>query len=265
MRAAVLYSYSCLCLSCVWSAPAWAEDGGEATGNQVAVAADGAPTESSQPDYQQREVAGWQVWVSRQLLDEQSENTARALALMEGQLEQLVKLLPEGVVAELKKVPLWVSPEYAKVSPKAEYHPSGDWLKRNGRNPAMAKAVEFTNVRIFDRECKRMPMLVLHELAHAYHDRVLGNNHAGIKAAYERAKAAGSYDNVEQRFGDGRSKKVRAYAISNPQEYFAECSEAFWGVNDFYPFNRQELKELDPTMFALLEQLWQTNPQSSPE
>ena len=37
-------------------------------------------------------------------------------------------------------------------------------------------------------------------------DRVLarGFDHAEIKAAYERAKASGSYDKVERWFGNGR-------------------------------------------------------------
>ena len=64
-----------------------------------------------------------------------------------------------------------------------------------------------------------MPNFALHELAHAYHHRVLdkGYDNAEIKAAYKRAKTDGLYDRVEQRFGDGRSETVRAYAITNPQ------------------------------------------------
>lgn len=37
----------------------------------------------------------------------------------------------------------------------------------------MAKGVEFTAIRNFEREMNRMPNFALHELAHAYHDRVL--------------------------------------------------------------------------------------------
>jgi len=52
----------------------------------------------------------------------------------------------------------------------------------------------------------------------------------------------------------------RAYAMTNPQEYFAETTEAFFGTNDFFPFTRDELKKLDPEMFALLEKLWISTP-----
>ena len=51
-------------------------------------------------------------------------------------------------------------------------------------------------------------------------------------------------------------KKLKHYALSNPMEYFAESSEAFFGTNDFYPFVRAELREFDPEMFALVERLW---------
>ncbi len=56
---------------------------------------------------------------------------------------------------------------------------------------------------------------------------------------------------------DGESMgKGRAYALSNPQEYFAETTEAFFGRNDFQPFDRAELQLLDPEMCTLLERLW---------
>ena len=39
-------------------------------------------------------------------------------------------------------------------------------------------------------------------------------------------------------------------------EYFAECSEAYFGTNDFYPFVRSELRRHDPDAAALLGRLW---------
>ena len=48
----------------------------------------------------------------------------------------------------------------------------------------------------------------------------------------------------------------RAYALTNPQEYFAECTEAYFSRNDFYPYNREELMQHDADVAVLLEQLW---------
>jgi alpha-galactosidase len=214
------------------------------------------PTQSS--GHQTKTVEGWTLNISNQLLEQQPVATEKALDLLTAQLQEIVRVVPAPAVAELRKVPLWFSPEYDKVQPRAEYHPGAGWLRENGRDPAMEKAVEFTNIRIFERETKRMPNFALHELAHAYHDRVLskGFGNQAIKAAYEAAKQKGLYDQVEQRFGDGRSANVRAYAMASPMEYFAECSEAFFSTNDFFPFQRQQLARHDPEMFSLLKSLW---------
>ena len=68
-----------------------------------------------------------------------------------------------------------------------------DWLRKNGRDPVMVKAIEFTNIRIFEAETRRMPNFALHELAHAFHNLVLpeGFGNAKIIAAFKRAKASG--------------------------------------------------------------------------
>jgi hypothetical protein len=207
---------------------------------------------------QTKQIEGWTVLVSDELLKQDKTATERALELLETQLGEIKRVVPQPAVLELQKVTLWFSPEYAGVNPRAEYHPGAGWLRDNKRDAAMVKGVEFTNVRIFERETKRMPNFALHELAHAYHDRVLadGFKNPDIAAAFEKAKATGSYDRVEQRFGDGRSAKARAYAITSPQEYFAESSEAFFSTNDFFPFNRAQLAEHDPTMFAVCKKLW---------
>jgi hypothetical protein len=207
---------------------------------------------------QTKNIAGWTVLVSDELLEHDKETTGRALELLTAQLQEITRVVPAAAVAELRKVPLWISPEYPGVQPRAEYHPGAGWLRENKRDPAMERAVEFTNVRIFERETKRMPNFVLHELAHAYHHRVLpkGFDNMEIKAAFEKVKAGGLYDRVEQRFGDGRSAHVRAYALSSPQEYFAECREAFFSTNDFFPFSRDQLERHDSATFELLKGLW---------
>mgnify|MGYP003663118402 CR=1 FL=1 len=208
--------------------------------------------------YQDRRLEGWAVRVSDKLLAEQSGQTQDALKLLRQQLRQVVDRVPAAVVAHLQDVPIWVSPEYSGVRPTAEYHPDVNWLRSAGRHAELVKCVELTNVAIFAKECDRMPMMMLHELAHAYHDRVLGFDHPGIKANFERVQESGIYNAVMRSNG----KLEQAYAMSNRKEYFAETSEAFFGTNDFYPFNRNELRRHDPSMYELLSELWQT--QKSP-
>lgn len=206
-----------------------------------------------------RTIRGWTVSIHRELLDQEPQLTERALTLLDQQLEEIVRVVPKNAVTELRKVPLYFSPLYPGVKPRAEYHPGAEWLRENGRDPVMVKSVEFTNVSIFEAETHRMPNFTLHELAHAYHDRALpkGFDHAEIVSAYARAKDSGSYDRVERHNGDGQPHTFeRSYAMTNPMEYFAECSEAYFCRNDFYPFTRDELKRHDPEMFELLGKLW---------
>jgi hypothetical protein len=202
-------------------------------------------------------IEGWTVLVNERLQDKAA--TAKALELLRAQLQEIVRVVPAAAVAKLREVTLWFSPEYPGVKPSAEYHPGAGWLREHGRDPAMVKGIEFTDVRNFEAETRRMPNFTLHELAHAYQDRVLagGFENAEIKAAYERARASRTYDRVERWFGNGRSNTFeRAYAMTNPMEYFAETTEAFFSRNDFFPFNRDELKQHDPEMEELLARLW---------
>lgn len=213
------------------------------------------------PAYERQEIEGWNIHIRRELIETESILTAHALELLRKQLEEVVRVVPAPALKELRLVPLYFSPEYPGRQPTAEYHPDVGWLKANGRDAAMAKAVEFTNVRQFEAEVDRMPNFVLHELAHAYHHRVLpgGFGHPELKAAYERAKANGKYDRVERRSGSGRRTTFeRAYAMTDAMEFFAETTEAFFGRNDFHPFTRAELKAHDLEMFALLGKLWGT-------
>lgn len=206
-------------------------------------------------DHQPQEILGWTIHVNQQLLKTQPEKTATAIKLLTGQLERVVKAVPPKAVAALRTVPIWINPQYAGKRAGAEYHPSKSWLVNNDRNPIMAKAIELTNVSIFEAENRRMPDLILHELAHAYHDQVLGFDHPGIKEAFGLAEKSGTYNSVK-RFTGKKTITDKAYAMSNHKEYFAETTEAFFGQNDFYPFNINELQKHDPQMLRILEQCW---------
>lgn len=242
--AKLLMAGLCLVLTCSMAGRTWGDEG--ISGK-----------ESIQRET--RDIAGWQVHIDRRLLADQSKATARALELLEVQLQQIERVVPAKAVLELQKVPLYFSPEYDGVRPRAEFHPDAGWLRDNGRDPVMARAVEFTNVAIFAEEVDRMPNFALHELAHAYHFLVLpdGFGNGPIKEAYERAKASGLYDSVEQWHGSGRPNTVgRSYALTDPAEYFAESTEAYFVRNDFFPFTRDQLQRHDPKMSELLGELW---------
>jgi len=211
-------------------------------------ASDYTPTEG----YDVRKIEGWKVLVNKELLDypELAENV---LELLKVQLYQITRVVANGPLEEIRKVPIWV--EYkAPRHPCMCYHPSRGWLTNNGFNPEKERSVEVANAENFLKWTIGQPWMVLHELAHAYHHNVLGYDHKEVRHAYEEAVESKKYESVLHI--SGRSK--RAYALNNDQEYFAECSEAFLGTNDFYPFVRSELKQHDEEMYELLRKLWKT-------
>ncbi len=216
----------------------------------------GHPNFHPPTDYQIQNHLGWSIFLHKDLVGEKSK---RALQLLDQQLQAIIDRVPAPAVAYLKKVPLYFTP-----SPDARggacHHPSSTWLANNNKPVEMAKSVEFTNVENFEHETRRMPNFVLHELAHAYHNHLLGDDHPAILSAFQAAKKSGTYKNLPKRSGDPkkpyRIDKGETYAMSNQMEYFAEATEAYFHANDYYPHRRSQLIEHDPKVVAVLEKVW---------
>ena len=202
-------------------------------------------------EYEEREMEGWRVWVDRRLLSDQADLGRKALRLLDTKLYEIARALPAAACRELRKVSIWLGVDNGH-APCAEYHPSREWLRKNGYDPDKARCVEIGCAEKFLTWSRHQPMMVLHELAHAYHHQVIGHDHAALREAYEAAVASGRYDAVLCHDG----KRKRAYAMSNVKEYFAELTECFFGTNDFYPFVRAELKEHDPAGCEAVRELW---------
>jgi hypothetical protein len=211
------------------------------------------PTKQPIPtsQYETQVVEGWTVHVNRTLLREQAPLGADALKVLAGKLYDITRVIPERKCDELRKVPIWLGVDDGP-NDRAQYHPSPTWLSKHGFNPEKAKGVEIGNASRFLKTAVEQPSMVLHELAHSYHDRVLRFDHPGIREAYDQAKKDGKYESVLRIGGS----KERHYALTDPQEYFAEGTEAFFGTNDFYPFVRAELRQHDPKLYHLLEEIW---------
>ncbi|MCS7047283.1 MAG: hypothetical protein NZO58_13070 [Gemmataceae bacterium] len=206
-------------------------------------------------NYLVRQVQGWTVMIHPGLAKEQPVVLEKTLAELGHQLYRVDRVVPLDAVAKLRQVKVWVE-NFDKHHPCMCYHPDADWLRSKKLNPDKAQAIEIANPSNFLQWTLQQPWMVLHELAHAYHDRYLADGYRNqeIKAAYLRAKESKKYDSVLHING----RRQRHYALTNPMEYFAEASEAFFGTNDFFPFVKSELKDHDPEMYELLGRLWGT-------
>lgn len=216
----------------------------------VLVAAEPAkPTSHTKKD-----IEGWTVQVDDRLLaGPDKELGDRALRLLANRLYDIKLVVPADKVARLQKVTIWLDRTHGGLKP-AQYHPSAGWLRSNGYSEKLAKCVHIPAAADFAgvRHQFVQPWSVLHELAHAYHDQVLDFGNAEVKAAYERFKAGGRYKKTLHIGG----REIEHYALTNEKEFFAEMTEAYFGHNDFFPFNAGELKKEEPEVFKLLETIW---------
>jgi len=201
--------------------------------------------------YLPREIRGWSVQVEASLTDPDDALGREVLELLDHKLYDLGRVLPSAAVEKLQGVTIWMERDNER-DPGGVYHPSAAWLRNNGYDPALAKCVQFGNAKNFIGWSFDQPWMVLHELAHAYHDQVLGKGNAVIAKAFQAATESGTYESVLRTSG----RRERAYGLNNTDEYFAELSEAYFGTNDFYPFVRAELRECDPGGYAMVESLW---------
>lgn len=223
-----------------------------------------APNEENTPEkdppwdpvsiYRIDDVEGWKVYVHPDLGRENPQLEEDTLRHLEVKLYLITRRLPKEAVEKLQTVRIFIETKNRGGGGMC-FHPSAKWLEENGYNPEKAGACEIAGPAGFIASTiHRQPWAVLHELAHAYHFHFMEGGHGNkeVAALHKKIKENGTYDQVLHING----RMVDHYALTNPMEYFAESTEAYFGTNDFYPFVRSELKEHDPEMFALLKKVW---------
>jgi hypothetical protein len=234
-----------------------------ATGSPLSFGSDSKPAKAEKPrdanasnfyDPVETMVEGWKVSVDPKLLEpENAEVRELAMKALTNHLQRVEFIVAKDRLADLKTLRIWLDLDHPNLK-GMQYHPSRGWLLSHGHDPRLAKHVHIPKAReLYDRHMwAKHPYVVLHELAHGYHDQFLDFDHTEILRTFEEAKEKKLYEEVLLFNG----QKVKHYALTDHKEYFAESTEAYFGVNDFYPFVRAELKEHDPHMHALLEKIW---------
>lgn len=200
------------------------------------------------------DLEGWNVRVDQRLLEGEGKAVGdRALKLLDARLVAITVVVPEKALAKLRDVTIQLDLDCGGLS-SMQYHPSAGWLKDNGYSEELAKCVHIPKVEGFlsPSENHRMPWVVLHELAHAYHDQVLGFEEPRVLAAWNKFKESGKYKSVLTTPGHLREH----YGLTDQKEFFAEMTESYFGSNDFYPFVTGELKQAEPGIYALMAEIW---------
>jgi VHL beta domain len=205
-------------------------------------------------EYERVAINGFTLLISPALAAKK-KMLAKVTAEFTKQSKNIQEVLPADKFKMLQGVKIWF--EYnAEADAGARYNISKQYLIENSINPDKFDSIEIVNAKNFvDWSKLNQPWVVLHELAHAYHNMRIDELDDTISQTYEAAKASKVYEKVK--YGLGGRK--RAYALNNRDEYFAELTEAYFGLNDFYPFNRADLEKHDPAGYNLMKFAWKNN------
>jgi hypothetical protein len=210
---------------------------------------------------------GFEVHVEAEMFGDPALCVA-VLGALRSDLETIEGAVPASAFALLReRVPIWIEARGARVPGGMSgrgmvFHPSGIWLKANGLDPARAGGIEIVRAEDYLDWRGHQPMMVLHELAHALH-HLVGADHPAIESAFDAAVGSGAYETVGY-VNDAPGGVRRAYALTNSREYFAELSEAYFGRNDFAPFDREGLVAADPGGAAMVRAVWWSVPAATP-
>ena len=201
-----------------------------------------------------KNIEGWKVDVDPALLEgKHQKEGAVALQMLANHLQRIKVLVPQPQLGKLQTIGIWIERAHPVLG-NMQYHPGARWLKDHGHDPRLVKKVHITHASalLSRQQMLKHPAVILHELAHGYHDQILGFDDASVKKAYDRAMAAGKYQEVLLYTG----RVVKHYGTTNHKEYFAEATEAYFYRNDFYPFVAAELKQYDPYVYDLFVKIW---------
>ena len=139
----------------------------------------------------EKRIEGWTIRVDDRLLkNESAAQGERALQLLNARLTAISMVVPEPALTKLRTITIQLDLDYADLKPM-QYHPGADWLRDHGYSASLAKCVHIPDTVGFlsPFENHRMPWVVLHELAHAYHDQILSFDQPGIIAQHRHFNA----------------------------------------------------------------------------
>ncbi len=230
-----------------------------AIGGGVMVAAEKKPLPTA---HTTRNIDGWTVRVDDRLLKgEHAATGTRALKLLEARLVAVAFVVPEKALAKLRTITIQLDLNHGDLVPM-QYHPDAGWLKEHGYSESLAKCVHIPDTRDFlDPEgIHGQPWVILHELAHGFHDQIIGFDEPRVIAAWKQFRDGGKYKSVLTVSGKMREH----YGLTDEKEFFAEMTESYFGSNDFYPFVAGELKQAEPEIFAMLADIWGRLPGFAP-
>jgi hypothetical protein len=202
--------------------------------------------------YEKVPVEGFEVLLSPEVrIDDQLRSSA--LEHVGASIRFVLNVAPPDRLKSVLGMAIWIELEAPRRGQIANYFSiKATQLRELGVNPEKEKCVEISNVRHFVASHSSSKRAMLAALAVAILDRGLANAKEAVEATYKRAIEEKLYPSSASR----DKLDVRLYPSAGTEEYFAALTLAHFGLSDFFPFNREELRAHDPRGAALMAEVW---------
>ena len=201
-------------------------------------------------NYHRITLEGRAIHIEKTLVDNNDPRVFPVLRVLGEKLREVKKLLPKHHYKTLENVPIWISKNSGE---HAEFYFFERRIYKGERNPDMLNGIEFQNIDNLLEHFEQSPMLVIHELAHAFHKINYEDIDEQIMDAFNNARWENLYEDLKL----GRDlTRYKMYASHSPFEYFSELTEAYFGINDYFPHSRKELRKHDPVGYKMIKSIW---------
>jgi len=200
----------------------------------------------------------WKILVEQDMAAADPKLTAAASNKLQQALTEILGKLPVASHPHVKSLNFYLM--WGEKSPKGG-EKSGmravkqvDPLRLPLYDPAWKDAViiySATNLMSLDELWTKKTLS--HEIGHTWHLRDWPVKHPEVTDAFQAAKLAGLYKNVETYQGKMLDS---AYALTNEREYFAELTAMYFMGSTYYPYDKAGLKKYDARGYQMIEQYW---------
>jgi hypothetical protein len=207
------------------------------------------------PGYRTLQIGGFVVLADSRVVEPPETYEKSPLQVLEGELKTIGRIVHAKALAELRKLTIWAEWDEGQALGNGRpgkavavyYGGSQRGMLAAGMNPLKANNITVLSTRDLTREHQPGQdsgrCVLLHEMVHAVHHKILGFDNAQIQAAYQQALERGKLERG-------------SYAATNAAEFFAEMSCAYLDKLQYFPRDQVELRKHDPATFQLMVALW---------